>query len=202
MKKKVLILSLAVIALAVLATGTLAFFTYEDTAHNVITSGGVTIEVIEKMKGEGDTLVDFPEEGIPGVMPGTSVSKIVSVKNTGLSEAWIRVSVEQAITGADKQPLPGVIRENIPVMSFTVDGDLWIEEAGYYYYTKAVPAGESTEVLFREVVFAPQMGNEYQGCTANIIVYAQAVQAANNAIPEGGDVTDVKGWPEKEVADE
>ena len=42
--------------------------------------------------------------------------------------------------------------------------------------------------------FDPRMGNEYQNCTVNINIYAQAVQTANNN-PEGG-VTEVKGWPD------
>lgn len=67
--------------------GTLAYFTSENTAHNVITSGGVNIEVVEKTQGKDGVLVDFPKEGVRGVMPGSDVSKIVSVKNTGESEA-------------------------------------------------------------------------------------------------------------------
>ena len=39
------------------------------------------------------------------------------------------------------------------------------------------------------------MGNEYQNSTATVTVTAEAVQTANNAIPEGGSVTDIPGWP-------
>ena len=60
MKKKILLLASAVICLAILATGTLAYFTSSKTAHNVITSGGITIEIEEKTTGG----VDFPKEGI------------------------------------------------------------------------------------------------------------------------------------------
>ena len=52
-----------------------------------------------------------------------------------------------------------------------------------------------SEELFKEVKFNPNMGNEYQNCTAKIIINAQAVQTANNPIPEGGSVIDIKGWP-------
>ena len=47
MKRKLLILSVLAICLAILAAGTFAYFTSEDTAHNVITSGGVKIAVQE-----------------------------------------------------------------------------------------------------------------------------------------------------------
>ena len=72
----------------------------------------------------------------------------------------------------------------------------WIDGGdGYYYCSKAVPVGGETDVLFREVRFDPDMGNEYQNCTVYITVKAEAVQTANNPIPAGGTVLDVVGWP-------
>ena len=192
MKKKILLVTAVVICLAIAATGTLAYFTAEDMAHNVITSGGVNIELVEKTKGEDGTLVDFPDEGVKGVMPGTDVSKIVSVKNTGESEAWIRVKVEATIKAADGSDLPLDIEDVGPVMDFAV-GENWQDFDGYFYYAKPVAAGEATEILFDTVHFAPEMGNEYQNCTANIIISAQAVQTANN----GKTVKDAAGWPEE-----
>ena len=47
MKRKLLILSVLAICVAIVAAGTLAYFTAEDTAHNVITTGGVDIELKE-----------------------------------------------------------------------------------------------------------------------------------------------------------
>ena len=52
MKKKILLAAAVMICLAVGASGTLAYFTSENTAHNVITSGGVNIEVVEKTQGK------------------------------------------------------------------------------------------------------------------------------------------------------
>ena len=88
MKKKLLILSLAAICLAITAIGTLAYFTSEGTAHNVITTGGVEIAVQEWADEEKTK----PFENLSGVMPNTTVTKIAEVKNTGASDAWIRVS--------------------------------------------------------------------------------------------------------------
>lgn len=191
MKKKILLVTAVVICLAIAATGTLAYFTAEDTAHNVITSGGVNIELVEKTEGEDGTLVDFPDEGVKGVMPGTDVSKIVSVKNTGESEAWIRVRIEAKITATDGSALPLDIDAG-PVMDFTVGENWHMDFDGSIYYAKPVAPGESTEILFDTVHFAPEMGNEYQGCTANIEISAQAVQTANN----GKTVMEAAGWPE------
>ncbi|RZS94313.1 SipW-dependent-type signal peptide-containing protein [Cuneatibacter caecimuris] len=192
MKKKLLTLAMAVSCLAIITAGTLAYFTSEDTAHNVITSGGINIEVVEKTQGEDGILTDFPEEGIRGVMPGSDVSKIVSVKNTGESEAWIRVRVEADVKGIDGADLPLSIEGTGPVLTYAV-GSCWIlGEDGYYYYTVPVAPGQFTEILFDTVTFAFEIGNEYQGCTANIIIAAQAVQASIN----GETVMDAKGWPE------
>lgn len=185
MKKKILLAAAVVICLTIAVSGTLAYFTFEDTAHNVITTGGVSIEVVEKTKGEGETEVDFPEDGIKGVMPGTEVSKIVSVKNNGNSEAWVRVKVNATIKSAEDKDLPS------GVMTYTVSEGWTPGTDGYYYYNNKVPAGESTSILFDTVKFAPEMGNEYQNCRANIVISAQAVQTANN----GTTVMDAQGWP-------
>ncbi len=191
MKKKLLSLGVVVICLAILASGTIAYFSAEDTAHNVITTNGIGINIIEKTESDGGVLTDFPEGGISGVMPGTSVSKIVSVENDGGAEAWIRVQVEQGMKSADEKDMPLTLNDDTPVMTFTVDTSKWILEDGWYYYHKPVAAGAVTDILFEEVHFAPEMGNEYQNCTANIEILAQAVQTANN----GSTVMDAQGWP-------
>lgn len=205
MKKRILTLAALMICLATFASGTLAYFTVKDKAHNVITSSNVGIELIEKTIDKDGTKVDFPSEGISGVMPGDSVSKIVSVENTGKGEAWIRVWVNTGIsepgdpiTNPTIKNLPLEITldgKSIPVISYKVDELKWIYEDGYYYYKQPVASGDSTDILFDEVHFAKEMGNEYQNCKVVIDISAEAVQYANNPIPDGGDVTDVKGWP-------
>ena len=186
MKKRIFTIALIVICLAVFATGTLAYFTSEATAHNVITSGYVDIELVEKHIDGSGAEVDFPEDGIEGVMPGMSVSQIVSVKNTG-AEAWIRVSVAKAITAADGSKL------SADVISYQVDEAKWLEKDGYYYYRTPVAPGESTEALFEEILFSGEMDNTYQNCKTEITIAAEAVQAANN----GTTVEEAAGWTEE-----
>lgn len=187
-KRKILLISIFTIILAIAAMGSSAFFSAEDTAHNVITSGSVNIAVVETMLDDTE-LKAFPEEGITGVMPGSTVSKIVSIRNTGRSDAWIRVRVSIEVKDGEGLPL------DTGVVGFTVEGPWFNGEDGYYYYGEAVPAERETQVLFREVRFDPDMGNEYQNCTAYIKIEAEAVQTANNPIPDGGTVRDVAGWP-------
>ena len=47
MKRKILILSVLAILLAILAANTLAYFTADTAAHNVITTGNVDIALNE-----------------------------------------------------------------------------------------------------------------------------------------------------------
>ena len=181
MKKKLLILSLAAICLAITAIGTLAYFTSEGTAHNVITTGGVDIAVQEWADEEKTK----PFENLSGVMPNTTVTKIAEVKNTGASDAWVRVKVEKNIK------LQGEGTSDTSRVELTLNTTDWTEKDGYYYYKEALKPGEVTAPIFTAVTFKPDMGNEYQNATATVDVVAQAVQTANN----GETVTDAKGWP-------
>lgn len=194
MKKKLLLLATVIACFAIAVTGTLAYFSADDTAHNVITTGGVNIKVVEQTRNDDKTLVDFPEEGIQGVMPGTSVSKIVRIQNTGVSEAWIRVKMDASILDEQGKDLPLTIGDSEKaVVEFSVLTG-WLDGGdGYWYYEKPVSAGEMTDILLEEVRFSEEMGNEYQNCTANLLISAEAVQTANN----GETVLDAQGWPEE-----
>ncbi len=196
MKRKLFILALAAICTSIIAAGTLAYYTAEDTANNVITSGGIDIDVVEQMRDGDGNLVDFPDTGITGVMPDTSVSKIVTVKNTGTSDAWIRINVEMLIKDANGELMAVKLPSGEQILMINFDNENWTDgRDGYYYYNSPLASGESTTPLFEEVKINPLTGNDYQKSTANINIYAQAVQTANNGIPAGGSVTDIKGWP-------
>lgn len=194
MKKKILVVAMLAVFASIAATGTLAYFTAEESAVNVITSGGIGIEIVEKTMADSGAEVDFPKEGLSDVMPGTSASKIVRIKNTGKSDAWIRIKMESKIVSVDGQELPIEIGEasKEPVMECEIlEG--WSDGGdGYYYYNEPVGSEKFTKELIDTVKFNPAMGNEYQGCTANIMISAQAVQKANN----GDTVMEAKGWPE------
>ncbi len=207
MKKKIAAVSMILICLAISVSGTLAYFTASERAHNVITTSGIGIELAEKQEQNG-VLVDFPKEGIFGVMPGASVSKIVSVVNDGGADAWIRVWVNVSISeGGD--PIANPTIKNLPltitgkdgepmdVITLDVDNASWIVGAdGYYYYHEPLAAGAETNALFKTVSFVKEMGNEYQNCKVLIDVTAEAVQSDNNdPRANGGNADDVKGWP-------
>lgn len=186
-KQKLLTLSAVAIVAALSAYGSVAYFTAEDTARNVITAGKVKIELQEKMlTPDGEKTVPFEDQ--LGVMPGSEVSKIVEVKNTGGQDAWVRVSVNKAIELAE-----GVEDEvNLSLISFDLNTDYWTEKDGFYYYTAKLAPGHTTEPLFTAVTFAKTMSNQYQNSKAILTVIAYATQTVHN----GSTALEAAGWPE------
>lgn len=190
MKRRLLITALAMLILSLTVYGTMAYLTSNVTAHNVITSGNVKIELLDQTVSGSETK-DFPKEGLK-VMPGITASKEVSVKNLA-NTSWIRVYLDKEILlGNGKTATSESVNE---VIKLNLNAKDWIFSDGFYYYKEPLEKDETTSRLFTTVTFDTKMGNEYQNAILTIQVYAQAVQSANNEIPEGGDVTKVKGWP-------
>ena len=108
--KKVLILTLSLVLVAVVSVAsTLALYNSEDSKVNVMTAGNVQIELIEQQRNEnGDALEDFEQGKTITPLVGSAQGekdkfgmptaknyqdKIISVKNTGANEAYVRVLV-------------------------------------------------------------------------------------------------------------
>ena len=114
-KRKIVLLATALCMIAILAIGgTLAYFTDTDSATNTFTVGNVEIKLVEQQRGTKDgekALVPFEnsknlmpivgsaqgeQEVVGGVKLPTAknyVDKIISIKNTGASDAYVRVFV-------------------------------------------------------------------------------------------------------------
>ena len=97
MKKKILYIAAIVICLSIMTGGTLAFYTKNDTARNVITTDGVSVELVQQQLKNG-TLIPSSNDPIP-VMPTSVVSKIVSVKNLE-QDVWTRLRYDITIYDA------------------------------------------------------------------------------------------------------
>lgn len=187
MKKKVCVIALLVICLAIAAYGTSAYFTHEQTATNVITSGSIEVE-LQEWSDTGNGLVPF--EDVSGVQPGMEISKIVQVQNVGGQDAWVRVSLDRTIELA--QGVEGV--PDLSLISYDLNAEFWTEKDGFYYYNATLQPNEVTEPLFTKVIFSATMSNMYQNSKAVIDVTAQATQVANN----GTGALDAAGWPTAE----
>ncbi len=194
-KSRIALIALAIGCIAMLGAGTAAYFTVQDTAVNVITTGILDMTLVEKTTDgakpdtELEKLPNFVsnQNGAFNVMPGQTVSKIPYVDNTGTADFYTRVKLATAITAED-----GTVLDADKVLTLDIDTTLWVLQDGWYYYTKAITPGERTEPLFTGVTFAAvEMGNEYQNATVTIEVDAQAVQSKNN----GTSWDTAAGWP-------
>lgn len=187
MKRKLLLLSVMVICIAIAAVGTLAFFNSDAVAHNVITTGKVGITVNEYSKYDPDERVKYENEQT-GIMPGTKVDKIVVVSGEdGTADAWVRVKFTKSIqlaAGKQGEVDLGLIKLNI--------GANWIDgKDGWFYYNAPVKANQEAAPALLSVEFDATMDNTYQGAKATVDIVAEAVQKANN----GDSALTAKGWP-------
>lgn len=181
--KKIAILLFAISIIGVLLmSGTLAYYTAEEKAVNVITSGKVDVEIHEKT-ADGK---DFPKEGVV-IMPGDRVSKIVTFENTGNHPLYLRVKLTQSV---DDKTLSA---ENC--LSMNINTEEWTFKDGYYYYYQALQPQETTKPIFTEVyIDGKHVTNEYLGKAFSLDVTAYAVQSEYN----GETVWEAGNWP-KEV---
>lgn len=179
MKRKLFIFGLSMLILSMSVLGSLAYFTQEETAHNIITTGSIDIELVET-DGEGR-----PFEDVKSAMPGGAYGKVVTVKNTGPNDAFVRIKVEESILRADGT------QGDTGLITLDINTEKWELKDGYYYYKSILAPGNSTEPLFTQVSISPAMGNDYQKCKINVDVSAQAVQVANN----GSSALTAAGWP-------
>ena len=128
-KKQILACAIIVSCLSLSAYGTIAYFTADAIATNVITSGNIKIDLKETAIPEdgGDPV---PFEDRIGVMPGNEISKIVQVENTGSQAAYIRVSVDKEILLKDET----AGEPDLSLISWNFNEENWEEKDGFYYY--------------------------------------------------------------------
>ena len=96
-KKSILMAAIAVMLVAVLVGGTLAYFTDTKSATNTFTMGNVSIDLKEQQKGEnGLEPFEQNKQLVPGKSnDGNAVSKIVTVTNTSKDNAaWVWVELK------------------------------------------------------------------------------------------------------------
>ena len=107
MKKKITAIALVVCLVAVAVVGgSLAYFTDKDSETNTFTVGNVKIDLIEQQSSkDGKSLVAYEDGQVLMPIVGSAqgekndvgqpvaknyIDKIVTIQNTGKSEAWVR----------------------------------------------------------------------------------------------------------------
>lgn len=185
MKQKIIAV-ICIVALAVtlgaVTFSTVAYFTNVNNARNVITTGGFDF-VINETTDSGEK---FPIDGVE-VLPGDTVSKIVTGENKSNHPMYFRIKLTK---GVDDELL--TVGDRI---TMDIDTKYWTYKNGYYYYNTAIGAHEETKPLFTKVyIDGPSIDNEYLGKSFTLKVSGQAVQSENN----GKTVFDATGWPDAE----
>lgn len=206
MKKKLLMAASYLLVVVLAVTGTVAYLTDTDEDVNVMTLGSVKIEQVEQERNENGELAEFSQAkpAYPAVGPvewdserldvnGTGykvftdelknvVDKIVTVNNTGKSDAYIRTLIAIEAPNYDPQDL---IHINYNGDGITIDGPVNLEMDGVLYsvfsftYSDALPAGEKSAPSLLQVFLDAKTTNE--DCAAfgdawEILVRSQAVQ--------------------------
>ena len=171
MKKKH-IAALAGIAAVFAVGGSLAYFNQDLEAVNVLKSGDFDTELVEEFR---------PEDG-KDWKPGTTVNKDFAVKNSGDVPMVVRVSFQETWEKDDgayvtidttekeeghgeadnkfesvwqEEPTDGLTDKDDSVVEKTLNlGKEWVYSDGYYYYTKTLPAGATTEYLLDDVTLS------------------------------------------------
>lgn len=174
MKKQIIIGSVFAVTAAVAAGSTLAYFTAEDTAENVISTGNIDIKINEyKTVPDTDILLEYTDPETP-VMPGDTISKIVKVENTGSGTAYIRAKINMYFRDNDS-----LATEPVQLSLNTTDWE-YNETDGYYYYKNILDTESETTPLFESFTIDSSAGNEYENQTLIIDIDAQAIQEKNN----------------------
>jgi len=156
MKKKVLAVAAVVALVAVMVGGSLAYFAAEDEVTNTFTIGSVNIEIHENGTPTPEDTMPFgslvpivntavPEED------ANYIPKVVSVKNTGINDAYVRthIAIPAQLVGYLYLDLSeaGWVRQ--ADSAATVDGVAY--EVFTYDYTAAVTGGSFTNELLKGV---------------------------------------------------
>ena len=210
--KKIIAMVLALILVAGLSIGgTLAYLQDQQSDINVMTLGSVYIEQIEQERDASGNLVEFTQSkpAYPAVGPidwanekitvnggeykvftpdlKNVVDKIVTVKNTGKSDAYIRTIV--AIEAPNYDPTD-LIHMNTNDVGVSMSAPVFAEIDGIKYvvfaftYSEALEHGEKSAPSLLQVFLDSKTTNEYVaqfGDTWEIMVLSQAVQTAGFA---------------------
>lgn len=167
MKKKILSIALVVAMVAVIAAGSLAYFTDTEKADNTFTVGKVDITLNEK-NADGTPFTQ-DQKLYPGTKTQNNIPKIVTVTNNQGSEdayMWAEIWIPSALDdGDDHSPTaPGLGNSlhfnyagNVVETKATYLGSKEINGAmynGYVHFVKndtAKAAGETTGALLDQV---------------------------------------------------
>lgn len=184
--KLILICLLVSVLLIASINFTVAYFSSSESATNEFSVGGVTTEIVEDFEAPKD------------LSKVSEVRKLVRVKNTGDSPAYVRIFCEfsDASISTEFDPESGWATIDYNPSTFVnEDGEtetvekLWTDpdSDGWRYYTKILNPGESTTPIMSKVTIKDGT-TESQLDDFEIIVVHESVQTK---FTEGGSLKEI-----------
>ncbi len=188
MNKKV-ILSLALIILAVAAVGgaTMAWFTDSAKLDNTFTAGTLVIE-------GSDYWVGYDPGAVwQNVNPGDCKDKSFTINNIGSKHALLRFKW----TGE----WVGMPEGNVGLVTVTAPAG-WVKDGDYYYYVNGplVPSTGTVTFALKVCIDGAGTDNKYQGKSFSLDFTFEAIQASNNASGDLWGVDSAYNNPPSELA--
>ena len=205
-KSKVLVIALIVSLVAIISIGSLAWFTAKDDVTNTIKlADDFDVDVYETDKDgnlikEGDETVG---QTYTGIMPGQTIKKDPTVRNTGNHDEYVRVNVTLSnydIWSAAVKPDEETGKVDLSTIFTGFDSTAWkrydapvINETDKtvtytFYLDEIVLTPNQAAALFTGVTIPGELSSEQaatMGGQFTIKVEAEAIQVEN--LPEGVD---------------
>ena len=172
-KKGMIIISVAILLFVAVGTVLAIVFTSTDPIENKFTPSNVSCAVVE---ANGNP--------VEGALVNTGSSKTdVQVKNTGNTDAYIRVAVTVNWSNAEGTAIwaEKPIRNVHYTVSFSDDGWFYGDD-GFYYCKEAVSKDGLTKILIKEASLVPgvtpPVGTDGTVYYLSIEIIASAIQAS------------------------
>lgn len=170
MKKKLFTVALAVIIAVTAITGaSLAYMKDAEETKNVFTVGDVDI-ILTEPKWDATGKAEAED-----AYPGEPLAKDPTITNAGSNPCFVRIKVENLDQYVAKYGVDGLIMYRTDYVDGALGTNWVLHTDGYFYYTKVLAVGETTDALFDQIVIPFVLENSEKALS--IDVYAEAVQA-------------------------
>lgn len=174
--KKFIVVTALALLLFVTVGSTLAYiFTKTEPVENTFNPSKVACAVVENNK---------PDENKADIVPNDSIKTNVQIKNTGDTDAYIRVAV--VVNWMNDDGTKVWATRPVEGEDYTISYDLskgWVDgDDGYYYYTKAVPPIDGNNLTSILIENATQINDGPKGTDGtqyylSIEIVASAIQS-------------------------
>ena len=176
-KKSIIIASVMLLLLATVGTTLAYIFTETESVENTFNPSKVSCAVVEN-----------GYEPVSGKIQNISdIKSNVQIKNTGDTDAYIRVAVVVNWASADGSCVwAQTPADDDYTITYNLSNGWFNGGDGFYYYSKAVSPGESTSVLIDEAkqLLAAPKGTDGTQYYLSIEIVASAIQSTPETVVE------------------